>query len=270
VRIRALYAIGGLVALQALQIPQPIGYVNDFADAIPAPAEARALRIITDVRAKSRGEITLVTLRDIGQADVADVARRIGREWGVGATGNPGDSAKNAGVVILIVPKETNSDGRGRCRIEVGRGSEGFITDGTAGSICREATPLFQQRDYGGGALLITTRVAEAYAREFHFALDSASVPVVAQQRTRQRSGPPIPVFVIAFMVFLVMSAVMRGGRGGRGGGSLWPLLIALNMGRRGRSGWGGGGFGGGGGGGGFGGFGGGGGFSGGGGGSSW
>ena len=91
--------------------------------------------------------------------------------------GNPGDPTRNAGAVILLVPKETNSDGRGSCYIAIGQGAEGFITDATSGTICREATPAFAARDYATGLELVTLRTAERFAREFSFSIDTALVP---------------------------------------------------------------------------------------------
>ena len=134
-----------------LTIPPPTGVVNDFAHVLDAATIARITRIAEDVRAKSRGEIAVVTMSDIGDRDPADVAMQIGRQWKVGKIGNPGDPTRNAGAVILLVPKETSKDGRGHCFIATGRGAEGFITDATAGDICREATPAFAQKDYATG-----------------------------------------------------------------------------------------------------------------------
>ena len=260
------------LSAQEPQIPAPTGVVNDFAGVLDAATIARMQRIAEDVRAKSRGEIAIVTLPDLKGRDVADVALRIGREWKVGKIGDPGDPTRNAGAVILLVPKETNSDNRGRCYIATGQGAEGFITDATAGDICREATPGFIQRDYAGGLELVTRRTAERFAREFNFTIDSSLVPPVPVRPARERSGrgiPPIVIFIIFFVVLSMLSSATRRGRKGRrdGCGSGVPLIIPIGGGRSSGS-WGGGGFGGGGGG--FGGFGGGGGFSGGGGGSSW
>jgi len=216
-----------------------------------------------------------VTLPDLAGRDVADVALRIGREWKVGKVGTPGDPTRNAGAVILIVPKETSSDNRGRCFVATGQGTEGFITDATSGEICREATPAFMQRDYAAGLELVTLRVAERFAREFGFSLDSGLVPapVVVERpaRSRSRGMNPFVFFIIFWIVLAVLSSASRRGKRGRrsGCGGGVPIIIPMGggFGSRGGS-WGGGGFGGGGGG--FGGFGGGGGFSGGGGGSSW
>lgn len=252
-------------------IPPPQGLVNDFANVLPATSAARIERIAQDVRDKSQGEIAVVTMRDLGGRDPMDVALQIGREWKVGKLAPIGDRSRNAGAVILIVPKETASDGRGRCRILTGQGTEGFITDATSGDICREATPLFQQRDYGGGTELVTLRVAQRFAQEFGFTLDTAlGAPTYTTRRQPvERSSGGINPFVLLIILFVVLS--LLGGRRRRG---CLPIFIPFGGGGWGGGGFGGGGWGsggfGGGGGGGFGGFGGGGGFSGGGGGSDW
>jgi uncharacterized protein len=255
-----------------LQLPNPVGFVNDFANVIPADAEARIDRIVQDVRAKSGGEIVVVTLPDLQGRDPADVALRIGREWRVGARGEIGARARNAGVIILLVPRQTSSDGRGRIQISTGQGAEGFLTDATTGAIQDEALPALGAGDYGTGLELIAYRVAERYAREFQFALDTTySAPVRQRERDVTVNFDRIPPFVWVILFFVIMSMLSGGSRRRRrgcGGAGCLPIFLPFptgGWGGGGRSGWGSGGFGGGGGFGGFGGFGGGGGFSGGG-----
>lgn len=251
---------------QGPTIPAPRGFVNDFANVIPAADAARMERLIEAVRAGSGGEIAVVTLADLEGREVGDVALRIGREWGVGSKAAIGDRARNAGVVVLLVPRETSQDGRGWISIQVGQGAEGFITDGQSGDIRREATPLLGRGEYGPALTLITGRLAERYAAEFGFSLDSTIAPPARRGPVRTTGIPPV-VFLIIF--FVVIGLISGAGRRGRRRGVIDPgdiLLAMLLSGRGRRGGWGGGGFGGGGfGGGGFGGFGGGGGFSGGG-----
>ncbi len=256
----------------AVTIPAPVGLVNDFAHVIPASSAAEIQQIAADVRNKSRGEIAVVTLSDIGERAPSDVALQIGRDWKVGKIGNPGDPTRNAGAVILVVPKETNSSGKGECFVLTGQGTEGFITDADAGSICRQATPFFKQRDYGQGITLITYLVAQRFANEFHFTLDTtlaAPEPAAAAAPSSSGGGgfPPQLIFLAIIFIIVVVSNMRRGR--GRGCGGCIPIFLPFGGFGGGGFGGGGGGFGGGGGGG-FGGFGGGGGFSGGGGGSSW
>ncbi len=250
----ALFALA--LATQAPQYPAPTGFVSDFAAVISADDEARMTRLIEAVRAGSQGEIAIVTLSDLAGRDVADVALALGRQWGVGARADIGQRARNAGVVVLLVPRGTSGDGRGYIAIQVGQGAEGFITDATSADIRREATPLLQQGAYGPALTLITARLAQRYAAEFQFALDSVAIPrQSARQPSKRNRIPPGLIIVVIFVLINLMNS--RGRRGRRG------LILPFPIGG---GGFGGGGFGGGGfGGGGFGGFGGGGGFSGGG-----
>lgn len=268
--VAALVAPGALRA-QPAPLPAPQGFVSDFANVLRPDVRQQLASIARIVQQRSGGELAIVTLADLGGRPVEETALRIGREWGVGARAEIGDQRRNAGAVLLLVPKETSSDNRGYCRIETGMGAEGFITDAEAGSICREATDRFRVADYSGGMLLVTSRVAQAYAREFGFRLEDGELPIPRGRPAPQGQGSPIGFIIGLLILMFLMSR-------GRGSGCL-PLFIASTMSSgsgRGHYGGGhhggfGGGFGGGGfGGGGFGGFGGGGGFSGGGGGSSW
>jgi uncharacterized protein len=266
--VALLAAVPRVGAGQGAQLPQPVGLVNDFAHVIPAPDADRITQIANDVRTKSRGEIAVVTLPDIGDRDVSDVGVQLIRQWKIGKVGNPGDPTRNAGAVILVVPKETNSDGRGRCWITTGSGAEGFITDADAGEMCRDAIPDFRQRDYGAGIALLTYETAQRFAKEFNFTVDTTlavAAPPAASQRQGGSGVSPVAMFflLLAFYVFLSIVARRAGGRGG-----CLPIFLPFGGGwTGGGGGWSGGG---GGGGGGFGGFGGGGGTSGGGGGGSW
>lgn len=276
-----------LIALQAVQIPPaPRGYgtnaaeiVVDAAGVLPATSVDHINRIAFDVHQKSGGEMAVVTLADIGLRAPVDVALAIGRAWKVGANAAIGQRTRNAGVVILLVPKETSTSGRGECFVTTGQGTEGFITDAQAASFCREAVPYFRQREYGPAMELVASRVAGQFAQEFGFTLDSSSGLAPGMQPDVQpppRSGrggglSPFTIFVLFIVAYIILSSLSRR-RGGCGGGGCIPIpIIFPTGGGYSRGGWGGGGGGfGGGGGGGFGGFGGGGGFSGGGGGSSW
>jgi uncharacterized protein len=249
-----------------VQVPPPRGHVNDFAGVIGAAQAARIETIARFVREQSGGEIAVVTLPDIAGRDVAAVALQIGRDWKVGAKADVGERMRNAGVVVLLVPKESSTDGNGHVSIMVGQGAEGFIPDAVAGDIRREATQYFSQRAYADGLLLITARLAQRYSAEFGFALDSVGVREQSRSPGARRTRGVSPSTALIVFIFIVL--LLTSGRGRRGGCApfIAGQVLGHAMGRRGGYHGGFGGFGGGGGGGGgFGGFGGGGGFSGGG-----
>lgn len=204
--------------------------------------------VIAEVRAKTRGEIAVVTLPDIGDRPAGDVALQIGRQWGVGAQGAAGDRAKNLGVVVLLVPQKEHQPGTGQVFIATGRGAEGFLTDARAGRIRDVMLPALAAGEYGKGLVLGVDLIAQTFASEFGVTLDSAQYAMPPALRD-DRPQITIPLgWIIAILILLIFVT--------RGRILLLPFLL---------SGRGGGGFGGGFGGGGFGGFGGGGGFSGGG-----
>jgi len=238
-----------LLLIAQVQVPPPRGYVNDFAGVLDAASGAHMEAVIAEVREKTRGEIAVVTLPDIGDRPAADVALEIGRRWGVGARGEAGDPAKNLGVVVLLVPQKNHRPGTGQIFIATGRGAEGFLTDARVGRIRDAMTPYLAREQYGAGLAYGVDLVAQAFAQEFGVTLTGAPAPGPKDGSERL----PIPVtWIIVFVIVLIVLS--------RGRILLLPLRFGgLGGGGRGWSG--GGGFGGGG----FGGFGGGGGFSGGG-----
>ena len=243
--------------LLQVTVPPPVGYVNDFAGVLDSASIRHMEAVIAEVRDKTRGEIAVVTLQDIGGREASDVAVQIGRQWGVGAKGEAGDRAKNLGVVVLLVPRQNHQPGTGDVFIATGRGAEGFLTDARSGRIRDAMVPLLAQEDYGKGLSLGVDLIAQAFATEFGVTLTNPEYAMPPPSADQPQS---IPIGLIIAVLILLM-LVSRGR-------ILWlPFLFSGMRGSGWRSGgWGGGGFGGGGfGGGGFGGFGGGGGFSGGG-----
>ena len=247
--------LAALIALFQIGLPAPKGYVNDFAGVVDPAAVTRIEGVVAEVREKTRGEIVVVTLADIGDRSTSDVALQIGRAWKVGPGGSPGDPAHNLGVIILMVPRKNHRPGTGSFFIATGKGAEGFLTDAAAGQIRDAVMPDLSREDYSTAMERAVGLVAGAFAREFGVTLSGGTPPA-----PEPAPGLPIPVgWIIAAVILLILLS--------RGRILLLPFYLGGFGGGR-SGGWGGGGFGGGwsgGGGGGFGGFGGGGGFSGGG-----
>jgi uncharacterized protein len=234
---------------------RPAGYVTDVASLLEPAARDSLEDLLTRLRAATGAEVAVVTLPTIGDRDEAEVALAIGRAWGVGARAEVGDQRRNAGLVVLLVPRQNHQAGTGHVRIEVGQGLEGIVTDATSGQIRREVMgPLLAQEQYGP-ALMTGVRAITGVIARGYGVTDStlASAPLPAEPSSGPSSQFVSLLPILIFILFVILAN--RGGRRRRvyWGGGPWI----------GGGGWGGGGFGGGGGG--FGGFGGGGGFSGGG-----
>src|SRR4051812_43226685 len=93
--------------------PQPVGYVNDFASVIDAESAARMEDLIKRLRVATGAEIAVVTLPSIGDREASEVALAILRKWKVGAKAEIGDPRRNAGIVVLLVPRKNHKPGTG-------------------------------------------------------------------------------------------------------------------------------------------------------------
>ena len=245
-------------AVDKLFPPQPTGYVTDVAHIVAPDDQTAMTQLIERLRSATGAEIAVVTLPTIGDRDEAEVALAIGRKWGVGKQGAIGDSARNAGLVLLVVPRQNHQPGTGHVRIEVGRGLEGIITDADAGRVRTYVMgPLLSQEKYSAALLAgvetLAGEIARGYGVSDSTLINQAPVP------TGGGGSSPSFLSMLPVLFFLIFFGLSMFGRRGRRRGIYWggPWI---------GGGWGGGGGGwGGGGGGGFGGFGGGGGFSGGG-----
>jgi uncharacterized protein len=246
-------------AVRALFPARPSGIVTDVAGIIDQAAEARITDLAERLEAATGAEIAVVTLPTIGDREEADVAREIGRAWGVGAAAEIGDRTRNAGVVLLVVPRQNGRPGTGRVRVEVGRGLEGIVTDVTAGRIRDLMGERLAREDYSGAIQSGVEALAGIIARGFGVS-DTALTNARPAARPRGGGGSPLAgaLPILLFVVFLLLSRALSGGRGRRRGRHVYWGGPWIGGGFGGGGGWGGGG-------GGFGGFGGGGGFSGGG-----
>lgn len=242
--------------------PRPAGYVTDVTGTLDSAVIGRLEALAGRLKRVTGAEVAVAVLPTIGDYAAVDVAVAIGRAWGVGARAAVGDPTRNAGIVILLVPRRPDDPNSGQIFIASGQGLEGIVTDYQAGRIRDLMRPLFQRGDYGGGLELGVGALAALIARGMGI---SDSALMAGDRRVEEPAGRGVDaklMFKIVAVVIIIMLLAANNSRGGRGGrrrrgGMFW------GGGGFGGGGWGGGGFGGGGGG--FGGFGGGGGFSGGG-----
>jgi len=255
-------------------LPQPTGYVNDYAHVIDQTTKDRLETTLSNLDRQQQIQFSVVTIDTTGGRDVFDYSMAVARGWGVGAK----DVTKPS-LLLLVAIKDR------KFFTQVSRHLEGDLPDGLVGQIQREQlVPAFKAGQYGKGisdtinAYITTVAEKNGFRTDTILAPGQTPLPVRSGGKTGSLISGVAVLFVIAIVV-IVLIAIGR--RGGRGGGSWVGPLIAnlainalLNSGRgSSSSGWSGGGFGGGGGssgGGGFGGFGGGGDFGGGGAGGSW
>ena len=180
--------------------------------------------MITRLRSATGAEIAVVTLPTIGDYDEADVALAIGRKWGVGARADIGDQRRNAGIVLLLVPRINHQPGTGHVRIEVGQGLEGIVTDAASGDIRRDVMgPLLAQEDYAAaltsGVKALTGRIARGYG------VTDSTLAFAPPPRAQGRVPTSLLVQLPPILLFIgFMLLANRGGRRRRvyWGGGPW------------------------------------------------
>ncbi|HSE66060.1 MAG TPA: TPM domain-containing protein [Gemmatimonadales bacterium] len=244
---------------------RPSGYLTDVANVVDPPSASRIDDLAARLRTATGAELAVVTLPAQGRYETSELALAIGRAWGVGAKAEIGDQRRNAGLVLLVVPKREGQ--KGGLYLATGRGIEGIVTDATAGRILDLMIPQLQDGEYGPALVTGTEAIASTVAKGFGVTDSALTAADPFKNSGGGEGGIPgwvIPVlFILVFFVLPMLARAGRGGgrRGPRGGP---PIYWGPGWGGGGwGGGFGGGGFGGSGGG--FGGFGGGGGFSGGG-----
>ena len=198
---------------------QPSGYLNDIAGVVDAASARSIADKIQRLRDATGAEIAVVTLPTIGDYAPSDVALEIGRAWGVGAKADVGDARKNAGVVVLLVPKTGGQPGR--LFIATGRGVEGFVTDAIAGRVRDLMTPQLAGGEYGPGLRAGVDALAGIIARGF--GVTDTMLTGGDRAIYRDSPAPKIPrglIFAIIIIAIVVISNMSsRGGPPGDGPG---------------------------------------------------
>jgi len=110
-------------AVLAVDIPEPRGFVNDYANVIDDTIEVEILSTIREFEEKTSNEIAVITFETIEDRTIEDVSMEIAEKWEVGK------ADKDNGILLFFAVKER------RVRLEVGYGLEGVINDAKAGRI---------------------------------------------------------------------------------------------------------------------------------------
>ncbi len=174
--------------------------VNDFAN-IFSPQEKIALetKLATFFKTTSN-EILIVTVNSLSDNNVEDVAYAYGKAW------KPGNKTKDNGAIILLSMEPR------KIRIEVGKGLEGALPDGLAGTIIRqEIIPLLKQNQYFAAFDKGTSAVIAASKGEYNYDPKDD----IANGATGMSMGRIIFIGVLLLIFFIIISRKGGGPNGG-------------------------------------------------------
>jgi uncharacterized protein len=167
-------------------IPKPMSpprLVNDYAEVLTNAQRESLEDKLRKYNDSTTTELTIVTLKTIGQNDVTAFAFKIGEEWGVGKSG------KDNGVVILVAVDDR------KAAIVTGYGMEASITDANTYTIRqRYMNPNFREGKYYEGLDEATTAIFKLASGEWS---------------SDQLKGNEKPIEPLAIIVpFLLMLAI--------------------------------------------------------------
>jgi len=232
------FVVGMAAAEDPNKLPQPTGYVSDFAGVIDAASQQSMEDLSKQVYEKAQATIEVVTIKSLDGADIDSFTTALEDKWKVGKKGT------DKGIVMVFAIAEHKD------RIEVGYGLEGILNDAKVGDIRRSMHDQLNGGEIGPAILSGEQQIADVIAKDAGVTLDAPvqTPPVYHREYVQHRRGSNWPLILVLIVVFAVIS---RGGGGRGGGGWLWFLLGSMMGGGFGGGGGRGGGFGGGGGGGG-------------------
>lgn len=170
--------------------PEPVGYVNDFADMIDPRYEELTDQLIRDLESKTTAEIAVVTIESLEGLSVEEYAVKLFEKWGIGK------KEEDNGVLLLVAREERE------LRIEVGYGLEPAITDARAGRILDTIIePRFKQQEFGLGVYEGVSALARLIADYYQVERPEMAAP----EPSEEAGGTPGTggLFSGAFFLFL-------------------------------------------------------------------
>src|SRR3954454_11004868 len=143
----------------------PQGYVTDYSGVIDAAARSDIERYCGAVEKATGAQMAFVTLPTLDGESVEYFANELFRTWGIGKKGT------DEGLLLLLVTTDRKS------RLEVGRGLEPVITDGTAGELLRQMRPALQAGDYGAALGTAARSLGQRIASAKGVTIDQSYTP---------------------------------------------------------------------------------------------
>ena len=203
-----------LALLWSVTIPEPVGFVNDFANILSSETRNRINDWAIELREKTDVDFVIVTLPDIGGMNEVDYGVKLYEQWKIG-------SKRDEGILVLLALKER------KLRFEVGYGSEGYLTDAyisevyqTMKSYLPKGNEKWDDAFIQGSLMLLSTIAKEK-------GVTLTGVSEYSQKKKESSGGLGLFAFLIIFIILIIATR----GRilewlfwltifGGRGGGN--------------------------------------------------
>ena len=189
-----LFTIFAVSAFAIPARPSPPRLVNDLAGLFSSDEVMALERALVAFDDSTSNQITVVTVNDLEGYAPAEYGTEIGLSWKVGS------EKFDNGIVILVKPKTSGS--QGQVNISIGYGLEGAIPDSYASRIISAyMIPAFQSGDYYAGIERACTVLMKLASGEISEPVEEEGLP----------AGMIAGLILFVFVIVLAAAA----GRGG-------------------------------------------------------
>src|SRR6266849_6842093 len=169
---------------QSTKLPQPRGYVNDFAEVIDAATEQRLETILANLKERTGIEFFVATVKSVGAEDIYDYSVRVANDWNVGSK-----SPRKALVLVIAVDN-------GKFFTQLSGGVQTDLPDGLVGQMGRRMRPKFESAGYSQGLLTGIETFVNILGERNNFTFESLaqkpSENLIAQTRPRVVESPAV------------------------------------------------------------------------------
>lgn len=185
-----------LLASLGLKFPEPIGYVNDFANILTNQEEYTITKIAEMVERETTAELAVVTIQTTKPLSIEEYSVRLFEEWGIGK------KEKDNGVLLLVAVEDRT------VKIEVGYGLEGVLPDGLCGEIIRKyIIPEFKKGRFGPGIIAGINKIASVISGK---KLDYSEVPRPKLKIVSEAVSFIQSLMILFFLVVFVLVSVLQ------------------------------------------------------------
>src|SRR6266849_7270840 len=171
---------------QSTKLPQPRGYVNDFAEVIDAATEQRLETILANLKERTGIEFFVATVKSVGAEDIYDYSLRVANDWNVGSK-----SSRKALVLVLAIDS-------GKSFTQLSGGIQTDLPDGLTGQMDRRMRPKIESAGYGPGLLAGIETFINTLGERNNFTFESLDQKprenLVAETRPRVVGSPAPPL----------------------------------------------------------------------------
>ncbi|GFE60516.1 YgcG family protein [Geobacter sp. AOG2] len=199
--------------LQALDVPQLHGRVNDYARMLSPEAAQQLEQKLASFEHDSSTQIAVLTVPSLQGDDIDQFSIHVAEQWKLGQKG------KDNGVLLVLAQAER------KVRIEVGMGLQGVLPDITASHIIRDVMrPYLKSDNFDQGVTAGVDAIISATKGEFQAA------PQERHKQAHKKGASPLPVLLLLIAVVVVLLGAFSRYLSGLAGAIGLPLAAFLTF----------------------------------------